>query len=90
MEVFGLRFPPETKGFLLARFAPGLKSHLKRIRLDYEQRVGLVYRHGNIFPSGWVFFMLQSKAPRECSTCNHQLIFCQGLPETFSLAPPER
>lgn len=90
MEVFGLGFPPETKGFLLARFAPGLESHLKRVRFDDEQRVGLVYRHGNNLSSDWVLFMLQSKAPCECSTCNYQLILCEGLPETFSLAPTER
>lgn len=90
MEVFGLRFPPETKGFLLARFAPGLEGHLKRVRLDDEQRVGLVYRHGNNLTSDWVFFMLQCKAPCECTTRHYQLILREGLPQTLSLAPAER
>lgn len=67
-----------------------MERHLKRIRLDEEERVGLVERRVDLHPRRRVDLLLEVEAPQEAAAGDQKLILRERLAQARPLAVTER
>lgn len=81
---------PKVEDLLLASGTPWLECHLKRIRLDDQERVRLVQRDLNLSPGGWIYLSLQIECPHQGTASGHGLVASDRHAKALTLTPTER